>query len=107
MATSVSTRVLILSYSFVWHLATDLRWECVDRAVETFSVSGVDAQLYGVGGHTVQKLQNYCLYQVAKCKPDILALEIGANDLTELVAPKVVGSAIEDLVCFFTQNLWG
>ena len=66
MATSVSTRVLILGHSFVWHLATDLRWECVDRAVETFSVSGVDVQLYGVGGHTVQKLQNYGLYQVAK-----------------------------------------
>ena len=86
MATSVSTRVLILGHSFVWHLATDSRWECVDRAIETFSVSGVDVQLYGVGGQTVQKLQNYGLYQVAKCKPNILALEIGANELTELAA---------------------
>ena len=73
MATSGSTKVLILSYSFVRHLAMDLRWECVDRAVETFNVSGVDVRLYGVGGHTVQKLRNYRLYQVAKCRCRLIA----------------------------------
>ena len=104
MATSVSTKVLILGHSLVRRLATDLRRECVDRAVETFNVSGVDVRLYGVGGRTVQKLQDYDLRQVAKCKSDIFLLEIGANDLTEL-APEVVhvGSAIEDLVCLLHE----
>ena len=45
--------------------------------------------LYGVGGRTVQKMRDCDLHQVAKCKPDILVLEIDANDLAEL-APEVV-----------------
>ena len=39
MVTSVNKKVLILGHSFVWHLATDLRRECVDWAVATFNVS--------------------------------------------------------------------
>ena len=103
MATSVSKKVLILGHSFVRRLVTDLRRECVDRAVETFNVSGVDVRLVGVGGRTVQKLRDYDLYRVDKCKPDILVLEISANDLMEL-ASEVVGSALEDLVCLLHKT---
>ena len=56
MATSVSKKVLILGHSFVRRLATDLQRECVDQAVETFNLSGLDVRLFGVGGWTVQKL---------------------------------------------------
>ena len=66
MLTSVSTKVLILGHSFIWRLATNLRWKCVDRAVETFNMRGVDVWLYGTCGQTVQKLQDYDLHQVAK-----------------------------------------
>ena len=105
MATSNSTKVLILGHSFVRHLANDLRRECVDRAIATFDVSGLDVRMYGVGGQTVKKLRDNDLHQVATYKPDILVLEIGANDLIEL-APEVVGSAMEDLVCLLHKTYW-
>ena len=53
--------------------------------------------MHGVGGRMVRKLVYYNLGKEAKCKPDILILEIGANDLNEM-QPKVVGSKIQDLV---------
>ena len=43
------------------------------------------------------------MYRVDKCKPDILVLEIGTNDLTGL-APEVVGSVIKDLVCLLHET---
>ena len=70
------------------------------RAVATLNVSGVDVRMYGVGGQTVQKLWDHDLHQVAKLKPDILVLEIGANDLNEL-PPEVISSAIQEVVCLF------
>ena len=100
MVTSASTKVQILGHSFIWRLANDLWQECIDRAVATFNASGLD---YGVGEQTVQKLRDYDLHHMATYKPDILVLEIGANDLTEL-APEVVGSTIEDLVCVLHQT---
>ena len=105
MATSNSSKVLILGHSFVRRLANDLRRECVDRAVATFDVSGLDVRMYGVGGWTVKKLRDNDLHQVATYKPDILVLKIGANDLIEL-APEVVGSAIGDLVCLLHETYW-
>lgn len=95
--------MLILGHSFVRHLANNLQRECVDRCVATFDVSGLDVRMCRAGGRTVQKLRDYDLHQVATYKPDILVLEFGANDLTEL-APEVVGSAIEDLVCLLHKT---
>ena len=65
MVTSNSTKVLILGHSFVRRLANNLWRECVDRAVATSDVSGLDVWMYGVGGRTVKKLRDNDLHQVA------------------------------------------
>ena len=49
MATSVSTKVLILGHSCVRRLVTNLQRECVDRALGTFNVSGVVGWMYMYG----------------------------------------------------------
>ena len=59
--------------------------------------------MYGVGGWTVQKLRDHDLHQVAKCKPEMLVLEISANDLNKLLL-EVVGSVIGEVVCLLHET---
>jgi len=53
--------------------------------------------LFGVGGRTVEKLRRYDLHVVRRLVPDVVFLEVGTNDLSD-VGPEVVGSSIEELV---------
>ena len=52
---------------------------------------------HGVGGRTVHKLRTYDVHVVRRLKHDVIILEQGTNNLTNL-SLEVVGSEIEELV---------
>ena len=96
--------VLVLGHSFVRHLKHDIRYSFDSRAKADFDL-GRSTQVYmqGVGGRTVQKLREYDMFDVEKVRPDIVILEIGANDLAK-ISPELVGSAIDDLVDYLMHH---
>ena len=67
--------VLILGYSFVRRLSSDLRSRFDARTAVHFNLLG-DAmiQLHGVGSRTVKKLRQHDLDAVSALKPDIIIL---------------------------------
>ena len=96
MASSVPS-VLVLGHSFIRRLRDDLRLHFDSRADDTFGLSD-DAivHLHGVGGLTVARLRRD-LGIVSSLSPQVVILELGANDLARL-RPEVAGSEIEELV---------
>ena len=92
------SKVLILGHSFVKRLSRDIQLGSDSRIDASFGLQGSAAvKLYGVGGRTVQKLRAYDLDILRNWSPDVVILEVGTNDMSEL-APEVVGSAVVDLV---------
>jgi len=68
------------------------------RADTNFYFEGnATVHLFSVGGGTVEKLLRYDLHVVRRLAPDVVILEVGTNDLSD-VGPEVVGSSIEELV---------
>ena len=98
MPDSAVPKVLILGHSFVKRLSRDIQQGLNTRMDANFGLQGTAAvKLYGQGGRTVRKCLAYDLDVVRNLSPEVVILEVGTNDLTEL-APEVVGSAIDDLV---------
>ena len=98
MPDSAVPKVLILGHSFVKRLSRDIQQGLNTRMDANFGLQGTAAvKLYGQGGRTVRKCLAYDLDVVRNFSPEVVILEVGTNDLTEL-APEVVGSAIDDLV---------
>ena len=94
----VVPKALILGHSFVRRLKRDLDSGFDPRAASDFNLGGtVSVYLHGVGGRTVQTLQENDLHVIRDLAPDIVILEIGTNDLTH-TPPEIVGSLIEDFV---------
>ena len=91
-------KVLILGHSFVKRLQSDLKTTFDTRADSNFHLEGTaTVHLFGVGGRTVEKLRRYDLHVVRRLAPDVVSLEVGTNDISD-VGPEVVGSSIEGLV---------
>lgn len=94
----VVTKALILGHSFVKRFRLWFRSGLRFRAASDFNHLGTaSVYLYGVSGRTMQTLQENDLREVRDLAPDIIILEIGANDLTH-TPPEIVGSNIEDFV---------
>ena len=94
----VVPKALILGHSFVRRLKRDLDSGFDPCAASDFNLRGtVSVYLHGVGGRTVQTLQENDLHVIRDLAPDIVILEIGTNDLTH-TPPEIVGSLIEDFV---------
>jgi lysophospholipase L1-like esterase len=100
-----SPKVLVLGHSFVRQLKSDLHVQQDARMSPTFKLNGT-AQVYmhGIGGRTVNKVQNHDLGIVARLSPDIVILEIGTNDLS-LLPPEVVGSEIEEWFLCYNKRI--
>ena len=92
----VVPKALILGHSFVRRLKRDLDSGFDPRAASDFRGTA-SVYLHGVGGRTVQTLQENDLHVIRDLAPDIVILEIGTNDLTH-TPPEIVGSLIEDFV---------
>lgn len=88
---------MVLGHSYVRRLATDLSNNFDPRASMDFDLPQCSIRLFGVGGRTVQKLRQHDWQTIQHYAPDIILLEIGANDLSNLPA-ETVGSQIDDLV---------
>ena len=101
---SAPPAVLILGHSFVRRLSSDLRSNFDACAAKHFNLLG-DAviHLHGVGSRTLKKFRLFVLGVVSALKPDVIILEIGANDLVA-DHPEVVGSEIDDLVQLLLQS---
>ena len=102
MPDSVPT-VLILGHSFVRRMQDDLSNRFHPRTDLNFNLSDATVCFHEVGGRTVRKLRTYDLYVVRRLKPDVIILELGTNDLTNL-SPEVVGSEIEELVSLLLET---
>ena len=90
--------VLILGYSFVRRLSSDLRFRFDARtAVHVNLLGDAMIELYGFGGRTVKKRRQHDLDAVSALKPDIIILEMGINNPVVLwgISAKCTG------VCFF------
>ena len=94
----VVPNALILGHSFVRRLKLDLELGFDPRAACDFNLRGTaSVHLHGVGGRTVQTLEENDLHVVRDLAPDIVILEIGTNDLSHAL-PQTVGSQIEEFV---------
>ena len=96
----VVPNALILGHSFVRRLKRDLELGFDSRAASDFNLRGTctaSVHLHGVGGRTVQTLEENDLYVVRDLAPDIVVLEIGTNDLSHAL-PQNLGSQIEEFV---------
>ena len=100
----VVPKALILGHSFVRRLKRDLELGFDSCAAYDFRLRGTaSVHLHGVGGRTVQTLQENDLHVVRDLAPDIVILEIGTNDLTH-TPPEIVGSNIDDLVRLLVRD---
>ena len=98
MMASTVPKVLILGHSFVKRLQSDLNTTFDARADSSFHLERTaTVHIFGVGGGTVEKLQRCDLHMVRRLALDVVILEVGTNDLSN-VGPEVVGSSIEELV---------
>lgn len=96
---------LVLGHSFVRSLLEDLECTFDKRASLDFHLQDTTTvRLYGVGGRTVSKLRQHDLWVLSSFIPDIVISEIGTNDLA-VDRPEVVGSVIEELVCFLREDM--
>ena len=93
-------RILILGHSFIRRLRSFIeRNHEYDLSLDFNLTEHVVVGWHGVGGRTVQKINQYDLDVVESFRPDIVFLQVGTNDLTHAnLTPVLVGSAIEDLV---------
>ena len=88
-------------------LQSDLKASFDARADSNFHLEGnATVHLFGVGGRTVEKLRRYDLHVVRRLAPDVVILEVGTNDISE-VGPEVVGSSIEELVSSLLDAFFG
>lgn len=95
---STVPKVLILGHSFVKRLQSDLKAPFDALADSNFHLEGTaTVHLFGVGSRTVEKLRRYDLHVVRHLAPDVVILEVGTNDLSD-ISTEVVGSSIEELV---------
>ena len=93
----VIPNALILGQSFVRRLKHNLELDFDPLAASDFNLRGTaSVHLHGVGGRTVQTLEENDLHVVRDLAPDII-LEIGTNDLSHAL-PQTVGSQIEEFV---------
>lgn len=100
----VVPNALILGHSFVRRLKRDLELGFDPRAASDFNLRGTaSVHLHGVGGRTVQTLEENDLHVVRDLAPDIVILEIGTNDLSHAL-PQTVGSQIEEFVRLLRRN---
>jgi len=100
-------KVVILGHSFVKRLQSDLKVPFDARADSNFHLEGTaTVHLFGVGGRTIEKLHRYDLHVVTHLAPDVVILEVGTNDLSN-VRPEVVGSSIEEVVGSSIEELVG
>lgn len=90
-------KVIIVGHSFVRRLSCDLEQQFDDRAKRNFDLKHVDVRLLEVGGRTAKKIKDFDLAGVFRFAPDVVILEIGANDLRN-ISPEMVGSEIDDLI---------
>ena len=98
-----TTHVLILGHPFAHRLHTFLLAHYGRDFVNNFNLSDdLIFKWHGRGGRTVAKIRQYDLRVVESFAPDIVILELGTNDLTQLSAP-ATGSAIEDLAVYCTS----
>ena len=84
-----------------------MKYSSKDARIEKNSVKITDFNLgsyYGIGGRTVDKVFQYDLPFIKNQFPDIVILELGTNDLSDL-SPKAAGSRLEKLVLFFKNDL--
>ena len=94
----VVPKALIFGHSFVRRLKRDLDSGFDPRAASDFNLRGTaSVHLHGVGGRTMQTLQDNDLHVVRDVPPDFVILEIGTSDLPHTF-PEIVGSNIEDFV---------
>ena len=75
-------KVMILGHSFVRRLNSDLSQNF------DFKVKECSVRLFGTGGRTVKKVRQHDMRLIEKFDPDILILELGTNDLSNL-SPEV------------------
>ena len=81
-------KVMILGHSFVRRLNSDLSQNLDERASIDFKVKECSVRLFGTGGRTVKKVRQHDMRLIEKFDPDILILELGTNDLSNL-SPEV------------------
>ena len=104
MASAATPKVLILGHSFVKRLKGDLEAGFDSRVDRNFNLRGsAFVHMFGVGGRTVSKLRNHDLHVLTRLAPDVVILEIGTNDLSQL-GPEVVASEIEDFVSMLRKK---
>ena len=100
--------VLVFGHSFVRRLNDDLNNGFDSRAKQNFNLDASDLGVYvslkGTGGRLVEKVFKYDISFLKSCKPDIVVLEIGTNDFSNL-SLEVVGSRIDDLVRYMLDKL--
>ena len=82
MTTKPSPLVLVLGHSFVRRLETFVVLSPLPCVSPNFLLPvSSPVHFYGVGGRTVTKLRQLDLAVVARCRPTLLILDIGSNDL--------------------------
>ena len=97
--------VLILGHLFIHGLCHDLETGFDQQADVNFNLLGTAVIfMHGMGGQTVPKLCMFDRLVVKQLSKDIIILERETNDLTR-IDPGVVGSEIDDFVCFHLDNL--
>ena len=91
--------VLIMGHSFVVRLQQFMGIHYGPQHNMGLSCKTATVQFHGVGGRTVKKFEDNDLIVINKCRPDILYLELGTNDLSLPDSdPESVGSQISSLV---------
>ena len=82
MTTKPSPLVLVLGHSFVRRLETFVVLSPLPCVSPNFQLPvSSPVHFYGVGGRTVTQLRQLDLAVVARCRPTLLILDIGSNDL--------------------------
>ena len=101
----MSPIVLILGHSLVRRLCHDLETGFDQWADVNFNLEGTAVVfMHSVGGPKEPKFRMFDLHVVKRLSLDIIILETRTNDFT-CTGPEVVGSEIDDFVCFLLDNL--